>query len=299
MQAVDGLITEDGSMGKPMLVFSYQDSVPEYLGEVWSGENDLARPAGQEMALRKFFEGKGLLPHETFSGSHILVKFSLASGETSQLLLSQPGKQGDQGIWAVERWKDTRGNEYYHTPKTEETLSVYYASLQTKADQGIDKTQLDPLQVAIQYIKSELGQPVSRDKFVMEYQATAADFAVSPESSLMGYVTDLALDSDTMNFDQVEWLTLEDKDRMKSLNISEDQMPGGFYILNKYAVNDSYKLTAETQYKLIDRDNPGSLKSVSKQDFIEYFNQFTGFAPPCSITVSNYAVHVITEQYVP
>lgn len=96
----------------------------------------MSRPAGQEIALRKFFKGKGILPHETFSGNHILVKFILTTGETSQLLLSQPVKQGEQGIWTVERWMDTRGNEYYETPETEETLAAYYAGLQAGADGG-------------------------------------------------------------------------------------------------------------------------------------------------------------------
>lgn len=299
MQAVDGEITEDGSMGKPMLIFSYQEARPEYLGAVWNGENDLTTPAGQETALRKFFEGKGLLAHETFSGNHVLVKFPLTSGDTSQLLLSQPVKQGEQGIWAVERWKDTNGNEYYHTPRTEETLEAYYKGLQNKADQETDPLLLDPLEVAVQYIKNELGQPVNRDKLVISYEATAADFTVAPESSLLGYVTGFAMDSDTLRFDQVEWLTLEDTDRLESLHISKEQMPGGFYILNKYAVDDLYKVTAETEYELIDRENWGSMKSVSKQEFIAYYELFSSFGPPCKITISNDAVHTIREVYVP
>ncbi|MEK4328861.1 M56 family metallopeptidase [Paenibacillus sp. FSL R7-0312] len=295
----DGMLTEDGSMGKPILVFSYQDSIPEYLGEIRSGENDMSRPAGQETVLRKFFEEKGMLPHETFSGNHILVKFIMTTGETSQLLLSQPVKQGEQGIWTVERWMDTRGNEYYETPETEETLAAYYASLQAGADAGTEQAWLDPLQVAVQYIRTELGQPVSRDNLVVDYEATAADFAITPVSSFLGYVTGLAMDSDTLNLDQVEWLTLEDSERFAALGITEEDLPGGFYILNKYTINDLYTVTAETEYKLIDRVNPGSLQSVSKAEFIAYSEQFTGFAPPCMITVSNNTVNTVTEVYVP
>ncbi|WP_281192354.1 M56 family metallopeptidase [Paenibacillus borealis] len=295
----DGMLTEDGSMGKPVLVFSYQDSVPEYLGEIRSGENDMSRPAGQEIALRKFFEGKGQLPHETFSGNHILVKFVLTTGETSQLLLSQPVKQEEQGIWAVERWNDTHGNEYYNTPQTGETLSAFYAGLQAGADAGTDTTGLDPLQVAVQYIRTELNQPVSRDSIVVDYGATAADFAITPVSSFLGYVTGLTMDSGTLNLDQVEWLTLEDSGRFAALGITEEDLPGGFYILNKYKINDPYTVTEETEYKLIDRENPGSLQSVSKAEFIAYYEQFTDFAPPCMITVSNDEVKSVTEVYVP
>lgn len=295
----DGMLTEEGGMGKPVLVFAYRKSGPEYLGVIRSGENDLSRPAGQEMALRRYLEGEGQLPHETFSGTHVLVRFPLTTGETSQLLLSQPVKQGSEGIWTVERWKDTNGNEYYPIPQTEKRLEAYYADLQSEAEQGKEEALLDPVQVAIEYIKTELGQPVSRDKLAIDYEATAEDFKVTPESRLTGYVTSLAIDTDTLNFDQVEWLTMEDSDRFAALNISEEDLPGGFYILNKYEINDLYQVTAETEYKLIDREQPGSLTSVSKQEFIAYFKPLTGNAPPCTITVSNGTVTSITEVYVP
>lgn len=133
---VDGFITEEGSMGKPILIFSIMNSTPQYLGVIRSGENDISTPAGQEMAVRVFLEANHHLPHETYSGKHILVKFPLTTGETSQLLLSQPVIQGDSGIWTVERWKDSNGNEYYNTPQTDVTIAEYYARLQTLADQG-------------------------------------------------------------------------------------------------------------------------------------------------------------------
>ncbi|WNS45609.1 hypothetical protein [Paenibacillus sp. MMS20-IR301] len=299
MQVVDGQITEDGSMGKPVLMFSYSSSAPEYLGELWNGENDLGTPAGQETALRKFLEGQGKLPHETFSGSHILVQFPLTSGDTSQLLLSQPVKRGEQGIWAVERWMDTNGNEYYAVPQTGESPAAYYAGLQARADAGTEPALLDPVQVAVQYIKTEIGLPVSRDKLVINYEATAEDFAVTPVSSLIGYVTGLAREGDKLSFDQVEWLTLEDSARFAGLGLTEEDLPGGFYILNKYKIDDHYTVTAETEYELIDRDNLGSKKSVSKDEFIAYYEQFSSWGPPCRITVSESVVKSVSEVYVP
>ncbi|WP_405112255.1 M56 family metallopeptidase [Paenibacillus sp. FSL K6-1217] len=295
----EGMLTEEGGMGKPMLVFSYKDSVADYLGVIRDGEHDMTSPAGQEMALRVFLEEKGQLPHETFSGQHVLVQFPLTTGETSQLLLSQPVKQGDAGIWTVERWKDTNGNEYYHTPQTEKTLEAYYADQQSGAEQGKDASLFDPVEVAVQYIKTDLGQPVSRDKLVVNYEATSADFAVTPESRLTGYVTGLAMNTDSLDFDQVEWLTLADADRFAALNIKADDLPGGFYILNKYEINDPYKVTPETEYKLVNREQPGTYTSVSKQDFIRYFGQLTDLAPPCTITISKGTVNSITEVYLP
>ncbi len=67
MNEVDGWITENSSMGKPMLIFSYEGSKPQYLGYAWSGEGDFTTVAGRETALRMFLEGMDLLPNETYS----------------------------------------------------------------------------------------------------------------------------------------------------------------------------------------------------------------------------------------
>nr|WP_274528381.1 M56 family metallopeptidase [Paenibacillus piscarius] len=154
---------------------------------------------------------------------------------------------------------------------------------------GNPKRQADQAEreYARQFIESATGE------------AATEDFNAAPESRLTGYVTGLAIETETLSFDQVEWLTMEDSDRFAALNISEEDLPGGFYILNKYEINDPYKVTAETEYKLIDREQPGSLKSVSKQEFIAYFKPLAGNAPPCTITVRNGTVTSITEVYVP
>ncbi|MBT2292592.1 hypothetical protein J7E73_26345 [Paenibacillus albidus] len=296
MNAIDGLITEDGSMGKPLLVFAYEDSAPQYLGVIRSGENDMTSKAGQEMALRVFLEGKGRLSHETYSGNHRIVKFPLSTGETSQLLLSQPVVQGDTGIWCVERWKDTNGNEYYPTPNTDVRIAEYYLNLQNQADSGEHPELLDPLQVAVQYIKDELGQPVSRDELVMDDSATAADFAVTPESNLLGYISNLGMKDDTFDFDNVEWLTLKDSERLKKLKITPAEMPDGYYILNKYTYKDLYKVIDETQYSIVDIENKGDLRTASKQQFIEYLEQYSGDGPLCIISIRNGVVTGIAQK---
>lgn len=302
MSAVDGLITEEGSMGKPLLIFSYTNSTPHYLGVIRSGDNDMTTPAGQEMALRVFLEANALLPHETYKGNHILVKFPLSTGETSQLLLSQPVVQGDSGIWCVERWKDTNGNEYYNTPQTDIAIAEYYEDLQTRADQGKEPSLLDPLQVAFKYIRSDvgLGQPVTMDQLVFDYAATANDFSITPESTLLGYISNLNTDNDYFDFDNIEWLTFEDSARFKGLNINPDEdMPNGFYILNKYIITDRYTVTNETQYTILVPGNTATKKIVSKQQFIEHFKQYSNFVPPSSITVRDGLVTSIREVYVP
>ncbi|MEK5254350.1 M56 family metallopeptidase [Paenibacillus sp. FSL F4-0125] len=298
---VDGFITEEGSMGKPILLFSILNSTPHYLGVIKSGENDMSTPAGQEMAVRVFLEANNQLPHETYIGNHMLVKFPLTTGETSQLLLSQPVVQGDSGIWCVERWKDTNGNEYYHTPQTDDKIAEYYTRLQALADQGEEPALLDPLQVAMNYISNDIGmgQHIKLDQLVVDNEATADDFAITPESTLNGYVLNLSLENNSFDFDNIEWLTMKDSARFKGLNINpDDDMPNGFYILNKYTFTDPLKVTDETKYSIVDA-NVGAHKEVSKQEFIEYFKRYTDFVPPCVITTRDGYVTSITERYVP
>nr|WP_303740757.1 M56 family metallopeptidase [Lutispora saccharofermentans] len=182
MNEVDGWLTEDSSMGKPMLVFSYEGSKIKYLGCAWSGENDFTTLSGQEAALRIFFEGIGLLPNETYSGNHIVVKFPLSTGEICRLFLSQPVVQGDSGIWCVERWMDGNGTVYHATPKTDALTADYYKDLQKQCDDGHKPWLLDPLQVAIEYINDDLGQHTSLDELVPQYSVKVEDFMKTPES---------------------------------------------------------------------------------------------------------------------
>ncbi|MDD4588403.1 MAG: M56 family metallopeptidase, partial [Heliobacteriaceae bacterium] len=233
MNEVDGWITEDSSMGKPLLVFAYEHSVPKYLGQIMNGEGDFSTVAGQETALRIFLEGIRLLPREKYSGKHVVVKFPLSTGETCQLLLSQPVVQGDAGIWCVERWMDGNGSVYYVTPKTNGMIADYYQELQSQCDAGHKPSLLDPLQVAAEYINHDLGQHVSFAELVPRYAAKVEDFLETPESHFIGYISNFKADRSSFHLDQIEWLTLDDSERIKELNINpDDDMPNGYYIYN-------------------------------------------------------------------
>jgi hypothetical protein len=306
MNEIDGWITEDSSMGKPMLIFSYKSTEPEYLGCIWSGEVDyngigFNTVAGQETALRMFLEGKGLLPHETYKGNHILVKFPLSTGETCQLLLSQPVVQGVSGIWCVERWMDGNGNVYYVTPKVEGMISNHYKELQNQFDNGNKTWLTDPMQVALDWIYNDLGQKVSPDDIVTNYSANAEDFLKAPESHFIGYISKFESDKPNPAFhlDQIEWLTLDDTKRLKELNVDPNDLPNGFYIHNPNSYPMYCQVTDETQYSIIALEVEVTQKSVTIDEFIEYLEQFEEYSPPFRIISKDGYVQSITEQYVP
>ena len=86
------------------------------------------------------------------------------------LVLSQPAAQGDTGIWCVERMYDDPkyGYIYVHFPNTEGlSAAEYYAKLQEKCDMGQHSELLDPVQVALNYVKLVHGHSAATiDSFV-------------------------------------------------------------------------------------------------------------------------------------
>ncbi len=307
----DGWLVEDADMGFSALVFSYKNSKPQYMGRLFTndgvnGNGDSV--AGRETLLRVSLEGQGLLPPETYAGEHIIVKFPLSTGETCQLLLSQPATQGEGGIWCVERWMDGNGTVYYDIPNTEGRISEYYEGLQEQFDEGgIPGFPLDPLQVALDFINggAGLGQRVSPDDLEVQYNAAAQDFLETPESYYIGFISNFNKDEYSnpfFHFDQIQWLTFEDAEILEKLNIDPDDLPNGYYIHNPVSYPMYHQASEQTEYKIIGRepgDSGPAHKSVTVDEFAEYLEQFGDFIPPFHLVTKDGYVLSVTEQYVP
>jgi hypothetical protein len=95
----------------------------------------------------------------TWTGDHAYVRFYpyyAVDGTTAEydtLVLSQPARQGEGGIWCVERWYDQYGNCCIWFPgilgagNSGVTAKDYFAKLQKAADAG-DTAYLTPLDAA-------------------------------------------------------------------------------------------------------------------------------------------------------
>ncbi|WDV45163.1 M56 family metallopeptidase [Clostridiaceae bacterium M8S5] len=296
---VDGWITEDTSRGKPILVFSRKKSQLQYLGCIWSGEGDFTTIAQQETAVRIFLESIKLLPHETYKGNHIVMKFTTSSGETAKLLLSQPAKQGKAGIWCVERWKDTNGNVYYVTPKTDKKTIDYYNEMQKQCDDGNKTSLLDPLQVATNFTKNDKGLNIVPKSFDTVNPAMIEDFAKTPESHFVGFILNFSTDKPSFHFDQVEWLTDKDTERLKELKISPVDMPNGYYIHNPVTYPMYCEVNKQTKYNIVDWKGKGGYKTVNKEEFDKYLKEYKSSRPPFRIVTQDGYVQSITEQFLP
>lgn len=309
MNESDGWITEESSMGKPVLVFSYDGTQPDYLGVMWSGMVEISGMGfdtmpGMETTLRVFLEEKGLLPRETFTGDHILVRFPLSTGETCQLLLSQPATQGSHGIWCVERWMDGNGTVYHVVPKTDGRIVDYYRDLQQEVNNGHKPGLMDPLQAALHWINDDLGQYVSADEIrtQVKYFATIEDFLQTPESHYIGFISDFEIDEHAKPYFHlypIEWLTFEDTERLEELGIGSEDMPNGFYIYKPHDYPMFFQTAEDTEYNIIDWGEGISHKSVTLEEFISSLEKYQDFVPPFRIMTKDGYVREITEQYIP
>lgn len=78
------------------------------------------------------------------------------------LVLSQPVKQGDKGIWCVERWYEHNGTLYYEFPyESGQSAADCYAALQSAADTGADTSSLDPVQAALKFVKTRFDHKLA------------------------------------------------------------------------------------------------------------------------------------------
>ena len=123
----------------------------------------------------------------------------------------------------------------------------------------------------------------------------------------IGYISDFKKSDGTrIKFDPIEWITLEDTDRIDELEIEEFDMPNGYYIYN-YEIE--YEVDENTEYRFIDWGNNFAssdedrfhYSTKDKEKFIEYLNTYTDKAVkvPFWITIKDGTVQIIEEQYVP
>ncbi len=178
----EGWIIESDDLGRHLLVILQAKNGPQLLGQL-----DLLQPTNSLPALesntRQLLERQELLPPETYPVPHAVVQFPLSDGDTYQMLLSQPARQGADGIWCVERWLQGNGNLYYVYPEADVSAREYYAALQAQCDEGHQPWLLEPLEVAAEYIRQDLAQnSVGLEQLTLLENAGLDDFYNLPNN---------------------------------------------------------------------------------------------------------------------
>lgn len=122
-----------------------------------------------DQVWQDFMDRNGLTPYSqwevrnqpfTWEGNHAYAKyytyynFDGSRSEFDTLLLSQPVKQGEGGLWCVERLYDEYGNLYLYFPESDVPAAEYYADLQAECDGGAHPELLTPLGAAKDFVVS-------------------------------------------------------------------------------------------------------------------------------------------------
>lgn len=300
VEEIDGWFTENGSMGKPLLAFTYEGDVTKYLGPVYTAELNMTSLAGQETAIRMMLESKGLLPNETYKGNHIVMRFPASTGEAYQLLLSQPVVQGSKGIWAVERWMDGNGTIYHTYPETDIKMGDYYEDLQQQFEKGENPSLGNFKEVGYDFIRNRLGQTgVKNGDYKFKDPSTIEDFLETPISLYIAYITKCELDDSIIHIDRVEVIGADERTRLKELNIDPDTLDNGLYIHNPDSYPDGLFVTEDTEYNLLNSKSiPTNNIVVTKSEFYRYLQEVTN-APLFYIYTKDGSITKIEEIYLP
>ena len=287
----DGVLTEENlGFGKPLLAFSLVDGKYrngkyiggkyQFLGFIFSGEYGSESKTEIEIGLNQLLENRGLKGPEIFPGNHILSENKLKEGGTYKLLLSQPAKTGEDGIWCVDRWMDENGNMYYNMFPSDLSLKEYYAEIQEQVDNGENQDLLDGEKVALNFIEEHLGPSFAKAyRFEFQENASIEDFLIKPTNEYFGYIMELIKyewsEDYTIHFDKVEFLhdvDPGDLERLKELGVDPNKLDNGFYIHNPTSYPASFTIDEDTELYIIKLGDTHAVK-VSEEEFIEHYNK--------------------------
>lgn len=131
-------------------------------------------------SLTPFDESEFLSREFTYGGKHAYVNYYpdfITGGDTHTydiLVLSQPVRQGEGGIWCVERVYDICGRVCPYFPDAGVPAADYYAELQTACDAGEHPELLLPLSAARAFVTGHYGDEILPGSFTLVSDANHA-----------------------------------------------------------------------------------------------------------------------------
>lgn len=253
--------------------------------------------------VRALLEEKGYLTPETYPGNHIIVDVSLhqQKGYSDQrLLLSQPVKQGDSGIWCVERWSDELGHLYYNYVSGAEE-DAYYAEQQAQCDEGHKVGLLNPEDVAMTFLRDEMGLwSVTTDDIVVR-EGTLEDFYGDMSSKQFGYILELDFENEWLRLNEAQWYTEENRERLAQVHLDPNmEMPNGYYI-RTWENDRTMDMGKRPEILVVEFTENGVEQKQLKswKELQKHLEEEGGGYLPFWITSENGVVTKVEEQYVP
>lgn len=120
------------------------------------------------------------------------------------------------------------------------------------------------------------------------------------------YIGHISIEKDTLYLDEVEWITDENQDRIKELELSQSEMPNGYYIYNPSTDKMKFKLGENTEYHFIALESLSFIKegddrnysTTKKEEFLEFLNHVKSDSVVFWVEIKDGSVVNITEQFV-
>ena len=285
--------------------FSYTEEQAALFGVCFGSLRFYEQPMPQEAMgtmVRALLEEKGYLTPETYPGNHIIVDVSLhqQKGYSDQrLLLSQPVKQGDGGIWCVERWSDELGHLYYNYVSGAEE-DVYHAEQQAQCDEGHKVGLLNPEDVAMTFLRDEMGLwSVTTDDIVVR-KGTLEDFYGDMSSKQFGYILELDFENEWLRLNEAQWYTEENRERLAQVHLDPNmEMPNGYYI-RTWENDRTMDMGKRPEILVVEfTENGVEQKELKSWKELQKHLEEEGGYLPFWITSENGVVTKVEEQYVP
>lgn len=182
--------------------------------------------------------------------------------------------------------------------KSEEELGYTHNSNESAENFNVDEVEvITPPETEK---LDELGDsPLPPDSSFAAVETIAPDASKNEEK--LGYIHHLNESTGDFDFDEVEWITSFDTERIEELEAQgidiKDDMPNGFYIYNPSADRQNYQVNDATEYAIIDWHTVQQ-KTVSFEDFLGSYHSYSE-APPYQIVIDNGMVIHIGEAYIP
>ena len=129
------------------------------------------------------------------------------------------------------------------------------------------------------------------------------DVVVENQTEICAFVKEIK--DNVIVLDTVEFITDENADRITELNLTELDMPDGYYINNTEIEAEEYMLTETTTYGFIDWKNDfveegedRQFFTTNREDFVKYLNTYENAQPgmPFFIGIAGDKVISVTEK---
>jgi len=228
--AFEQMISADGSGvsvfatdGERYFAYTYPTDVQFYRsgGEIdtesedwatWEELNEIGETVREDFLTRNHLQSFTVQDYidqlAARDGSHICVRYYpyfVRDGDTRiyyQLLLRQPARQGEDGIWAVDQWLDEDGSQSLYFPDSGMPSAEYYAQLQEECDAGQHPEYLTPAGAAAAFARDLFGHETAEGSFE---RVSAVDYGYMERNrQLMDMVLDVMFERDVDDMELLE-----------------------------------------------------------------------------------------------